>query len=190
MLEELYLVRHAAPDRTLAMPYNVLPGPPLTPAGEIEAAQTARWLADRGVQHLLASPFARARATAEAVAAETNLPLTFVDALREGGPGENMDQVRARVAELFAQVEDSPLSRVALVTHGACIRGLLQHTTESRIDLTGHVYDNGNCAPTAGVWRGTRADGRWTWELVFRPTLEEAATSADKPAHYSSLHKD
>ncbi|HET9222721.1 MAG TPA: histidine phosphatase family protein [Roseiflexaceae bacterium] len=179
MLEELYLVRHAAPDRTLAMPYNVLPGPPLTPAGEREAAQTACWLAERGVQHLLASPFARARATAEAAAAESNLPLTFVDALREGGPGENMDQVRARVAELLTQVEDSPLARVALVTHGACIRALLQHTTDSRIDLSGHVYDNGNCAPTAGVWRGTRADGRWSWELAFRPTAEEAITSAD-----------
>jgi broad specificity phosphatase PhoE len=178
MLEELYLVRHAAPDRTITMPYNVLPGPPLTPDGEREAAQAARWLADRGVQHLLASPFARARATAEAVAAATKLPLTFVDALREGGPGESMDQVRARVAELLAQVEDSPLGRVALVTHGACIRALLQHTTDSRIDLSGHVYDNGNCAPTAGVWRGTRADARWTWELAFRPTQESSVVSS------------
>jgi 2,3-bisphosphoglycerate-dependent phosphoglycerate mutase len=161
------------------MPYNIMPGPPLTPAGEREAAQTARWLAERGVQHLLASPFARARATAEAVAAETNLPLTFVDALREGGPGESMDQVRARVAELLTQVEDSPLGRVALVTHGACIRALLQHTTDSRIDLAGHVYDNGNCAPTAGVWRGTRTDERWTWELAFRPAAEEVATSTN-----------
>jgi 2,3-bisphosphoglycerate-dependent phosphoglycerate mutase len=182
MLEELYLIRHAAPDRTIAMPYNVLPGPPLTPAGEHEAAQTARWLAEHDVQHLLASPFARARATAEAVAAETKLPLTFVDALREGGPGENMDQVRARVSELLTQVEDSPLGRVALVTHGACIRALLQHTTDNRIDLSGHVYDNGNCAPTAGVWRGTRADDRWTWELAFRPTAEDVATNANGSA--------
>jgi broad specificity phosphatase PhoE len=178
MLEELYLVRHAAPDRTITMPYNVLPGPPLTPDGEREAAQTARWLASRGVQHMLSSPFARARATAEAIAAEAELPLTFVDALREGGPGETMDQVRARVAELLAQVDDSPLCCVALVTHGACIRALLQHTTENRIDLSGHAYDNGNCAPTAGVWRGTRAEGRWTWELVFRPALGESATSS------------
>jgi broad specificity phosphatase PhoE len=179
MLEELYLVRHAMPDRTLTMPYNVLPGPPLTPEGEREAEQTARWLASRDIQHLLASPFARARATAEAVAGASELPLTFVDALREGGPGESMDQVRARVAELLAQVEDSPLGRVALVTHGACIRALLQHTTESRIDLSGHVYDNGNCAPTAGVWRGTRVDNRWNWELAFRPVLGEPATSVN-----------
>lgn len=179
MLEELYLVRHAAPDRTITMPYNVLPGPPLTPDGEHEAVQTARWLAGRDIQHLLASPFARARATAEAVAAEAELPLTFVDALREGGPGENLDQVRARVVELLAQIEDSPLGRVALITHGACIRALLQHTTDGRIDLSGHVYDNGNCAPTAGVWRGARTDDRWTWELAFRPVLGEPANSAN-----------
>jgi broad specificity phosphatase PhoE len=179
MLEELYLVRHAAPDLTITIAYNVLPGPPLAPDGEREAAQTARWLAGRGIQHLLASPFARARATAEAVAAEIELPLTFVDALREGGPGESIDQVRARVAELLAQVEDSPLGRVALVTHGACIRALLQHTTDNRIDLSGHVYDNGNCAPTAGVWRGTRGDDRWTWELAFRPAPRETANSAN-----------
>jgi 2,3-bisphosphoglycerate-dependent phosphoglycerate mutase len=179
MLEELYLVRHAAPDRTTTMPYNVLPGPPLTLDGEREAAQTARWLAGRSIQHLLTSPFARARATAEAVAAETELPLTFVDALREGGPGESMDQVRARVAELLAQVEDSPLGCVALVTHGACIRALLQHTTEGRIDLSGHVYDNGNCAPTAGVWRGARDNDRWTWELAFRPALGESTSRAN-----------
>jgi len=172
MLEELYLVRHAAPDRAAAMPYNVLPGPPLTPDGEREATQTARWLANCRLQHLLASPFARTRATAEAAAEAAELPLTFVDALREGGPGESMDAVRARVAELLVQIEDSPLQRVALVTHGACIRGLLQHTTDGRIDLSGHVYDNGNCAPTAGVWRGVRGDGRWTWELAFRPAAE------------------
>jgi 2,3-bisphosphoglycerate-dependent phosphoglycerate mutase len=179
MLEELYLVRHATPDRALGMAYNILPGPPLTPDGEREAGQTARWLAGRGIQHLLASPFTRARTTAEAVAAAIELPLTFVDGLREGGPGENMDQIRARVAELLAQIEDSPLSRVALVTHGACIRALLLHTTDGRIDLAGHVYDNGNCAPTAGVWRGARADGRWSWELAFRPRLEEAANNGD-----------
>jgi broad specificity phosphatase PhoE len=169
MLEELYLVRHATPDRSIVMPYNVLPGPPLTPAGQQEAEQTARWLADRHVEHLLASTFARARATAEALSDAVGLPVTFVDALREGGPGENMEQIRARVAELLAQIEDSPLQRVALVSHGACIRALLQHTTDNRIDLAGHIYDNGNCTPAAGVWRGVRGDGGWKWDLAFRP---------------------
>ena len=172
MLEELFLIRHAMPDRTLGMVYNVLPGPPLTPIGEREAEQTANWLAEHGVEHLLASPFTRTRATAEAIAHAIELPVTYVDALREGGPGETMPQIRERMAELLTQIEDSPLRRVALVTHGAPIRALLLHTTADRLDLAGHVYDNGNCAPTAGVWHGVRGDNCWKWELVFRPQLE------------------
>ena len=174
MLEELYLVRHAAPDRTTGMPYNILPGPPLTTDGQAEAEQTAGWLVDRGVEHLLASPFERTRATADTIGGMLELPITFVDALREAGPGETLEQIRARVAELLVQIEDSPLRRVMLVTHGACIRALLQHTTGDRIDLSGHAYDNGNCAPPAGVWRGVRGDGGWKWELAFRPTPTSA----------------
>jgi 2,3-bisphosphoglycerate-dependent phosphoglycerate mutase len=178
MLEEIYLVRHAAPDRSTGVPYNILPGPPLTPDGEREAEQAGAWLAERGLEHMLASPFARTRATAEAIAGRANLPLTFVDALREGGPGEKLEQIRARVVELLAQVEDSPLRRVAFVTHGACIRALLQHTTDNRIDLAGHVYDNGNCAPTAGIWRGVRGDDCWKWEPAFRPALAPQTADA------------
>jgi 2,3-bisphosphoglycerate-dependent phosphoglycerate mutase len=169
MLEELYLVRHAAPDRGLKIAYNTLPGPPLTPVGEQEAVQAARWLVCRAVDHLLASPFTRTRMTADAIVADCDLPLTMVDALREGAPGETMEQIRARVAELLVQLDDSPLRSVALVTHGAVIRALLQHTTDSRIDLRGHVYDYGNCAPTAGIWHGVRNEGGWRWDLIFRP---------------------
>jgi 2,3-bisphosphoglycerate-dependent phosphoglycerate mutase len=169
MLEELYLVRHAAPNRALGIPYNVMPGPPLTDIGVREAAQTAQWLAGRGVERLLASPFDRTRTTAEAIAAALELPVIFTEALREGGPGEKMEQIRERMAELLVQLDDSPLRRVALVTHGAPIRALLLHTTGERIDLKPHVYDNGNCAPTAGVWHGRRGDNCWLWDLVYRP---------------------
>jgi 2,3-bisphosphoglycerate-dependent phosphoglycerate mutase len=169
MLEAIYLVRHAAPDRAVGTPYNVLPGPPLTADGRREAAETAHWLASQGIQQVLASPFERARATAEALSAELGLPIAFVEALREGAPGEKLEQVRARMAELLAQLDDGAPRCVALVTHGVCIRTLLQLTTSDRIDLSGHVYDNGNCAPTAGVWRGVRGDNCWRWELAFRP---------------------
>ena len=69
MLEELYLIRHAAPDRSTGVPYHTMPGPPLTPIGQQEAVQTAYWLDGRGIERLLASPFHRTRATAEAIAA-------------------------------------------------------------------------------------------------------------------------
>lgn len=180
MLEELYLVRHAMPDRSLAMPYNVHPGPPLTEIGRREAAQVAAWLHGRGIERLLSSPFERASATAAAIADTLEIDVTFVEALREGGPGENLEKIRARVAELLMQLEDSPLRRVAFVTHGACVKALLQHTTDGRIDLSKHIYDYGNCSPTAGVWRGTRFDHLWRWELVYWPAKEPQAEDVEK----------
>jgi 2,3-bisphosphoglycerate-dependent phosphoglycerate mutase len=169
MLEELYLIRHAAPDRGAGVPYNILPGPPLTAIGQQEAVQTAYWLGGRGVERLFASPFDRARTTAEAIAARLGLPVTFAEALREGGPGETLQQIRARMAELLVQIDDSPIRCAAIVSHGAPIRALLLHTTGDRIDLRAHTYDYGNCTPTAGVWHGRRGDNCWKWELAFRP---------------------
>ena len=172
MLEELYLIRHAAPDRSTGVPYHTMPGPPLTPIGQQEAVQTAYWLGGRGIERLLASPFDRTRATAEAIAAQLGLEITFAEALREGAPGETMERISARTAELLTQLDDSPLRSAALVSHGAPIRALLLHTTGDRIDLKSHTYDFGNCAPTAGVWHGRRGDNCWVWELAFRPSAE------------------
>src|SRR6266516_5272807 len=104
MLEELYLVRHAAPDRASGVPYHTHPGPALTPIGEREAIQTGLWLRNRGIEQLFASPFLRTRTTAEAISLELELPITFAEALREGGRGEKMEQIRARMAELFGQL--------------------------------------------------------------------------------------
>lgn len=176
MLEELFLVRHAAPDRSLNIPYYVPPGPPLAAQGHAEAAQAAAWLAARGIEQIIASPFERTSQTAAALAEWLGLDLTFTSALQEGAPGEPFAHIRARVTELLAQLDDGPLRRIALVTHGACVRALLLHTTNDRIDLRGHAYDNGNCAPTAGIWRGVRAADGWQWTLAFRP-------AAVTPAH-------
>lgn len=159
----------------MAIAYNVAPGPPLTTIGEQEAVQAAEWLVDRGIQHLFASPFARTRATAETIAARLALPLIYVEALREGGPGETIEQIRARAADALAQIDDSPMRCVALISHGATIRALLRHTTNDRIDLSGHVYDHGNATPTAGIWHGMRGERCWRWELAFRPVIETLA---------------
>lgn len=171
MIEELYLVRHATPDRTTGVPYQLPPGPPLTAIGEREAELTGEWLVGRGVERLLASPFTRTRQTAEALSRALDLPIAFVEGLREGAPGEKMDQIRERTSELLRQLDDSPLRCLALVSHGAPIRSLLEYTTDQRIDLRAHAYDNGNCAPPAAVWHGRRAEGGWVWELAFRPVV-------------------
>jgi len=176
MLEEIFLVRHATPDRSINISYYVPPGPPLTPFGRAEAQQAARWLVGRGVEHIFASPFDRTTQTAEALTEHLGVDVTFTTAIQEGAPGEGLPKVRARVVELLQQLDDSPLRRVALVTHGACVLSVLQHTTSEQIDLRQHRYDNGNCAPTAGIWHGVRGQEGWRWELAFRPAVAEAAT--------------
>lgn len=172
MLEELYLIRHATPDRSMKIPYNVHPGPPLTADGRQEAVQTAIWLQDRSIEHLFASPFERTRETADIIVDRLGSPFTYLHALREGAPGETMDQIRARMVELFTRLDAGPLQRVAIISHGAPILTLLQHTTENRIDLSKHNYDNGNNTPASGVWHGFRDVTFWSWELAFHPVRE------------------
>lgn len=169
MLDEIFLIRHAAPDRSTGVPYQIHPGPPLTEAGRAEAAELAIWLENRNVERVFCSPFERTTQTAAAIMDRLGLEVTFVESLREGAPGERSESIHDRVGGLLAQVEDSELRRVAFVTHGACVKAVLELTTDKKIDLKGHNYDFGNPAPTAGVWHGTRFDGMWRWELAFRP---------------------
>ncbi len=169
MLETLYIVRHAAPDRAASIVYNIPPGPPLTSIGRLEAVQAAHWLRGRGIEQVLVSPFVRAQETAAPIAESLGLPAVTVELLKEGAPGESLADVQARVAELVAQLDDSPITTAAVVTHGACVLGLLKHTTGGSIDLRGHMYDYGNHAPTSGIWHGVKLDGIWRWNLAFRP---------------------
>jgi 2,3-bisphosphoglycerate-dependent phosphoglycerate mutase len=169
MLSELFLIRHAQPNRTSGIKYDVEPGPPLTDAGLIEAREAATWLATRRVEYLYCSPFARTAETADIIVDQLGLPITYTKALAEIGPGEQREKVRERVADLLAQVDSGPLQVVAFVTHGFCVKSMLLHTTNDTIDLAKHTYDYGNCAPTAGIWHGIRGEHGWQWEFAFRP---------------------
>ncbi|HMQ31968.1 MAG TPA: histidine phosphatase family protein, partial [Chloroflexaceae bacterium] len=125
MLTDLYLIRHGQPARDAAIPYNTPPGPELAERGRAEAAQAAAFLADRAVELLFASPFARTAQTAEVLAEALAIPVTLTALAQEHGPAESFEQVRERVAELLAALDDGPHSRVALVTHGSPIRAAL-----------------------------------------------------------------
>ena len=58
--------------------------PSLSPVGQDQAARAATALAARGtIQHIIASPLARTRETAAAVAERLGLPVTIEDGLRE-----------------------------------------------------------------------------------------------------------
>ena len=170
MVQEIYILRHAAPDRGSSIPYNVPPGPPLTAIGRREAAQAAEFLRERAIDVAYVSPFVRTRQTATIVSEQVSFPFSYVEGIRESAPGETHQQVRARVQEFLTTLDTRDVGRVLLVTHGCCVLATLQLTTNDTIDLSGHSYDYGNQSPTAGIWHGVRnPDGLYSWQLVFTP---------------------
>jgi 2,3-bisphosphoglycerate-dependent phosphoglycerate mutase len=170
LLSDIYLIRHGTPTQNAAIPYNRPPGPDLSERGRSEARQAATFLADKGVDHLFASPFARTTQTAEVLVDTLGLPATFTALLQEHGPGESFETVRVRVRDLLAAAADSPHTRVAFVSHGSPIRAALLELSKEKIDLTKHNYPGGNPAPPCGIWHVRRVDeGQLRFELVFKP---------------------
>ncbi|WP_322494273.1 histidine phosphatase family protein [Chloroflexus sp.] len=170
MLSDLFLIRHGQPVHNPAIPYQLPPGPDLSERGRAEARQVAAFLADKGVELLFASPFARTTQTAEVLVDALGLPVTFTTLVQEHAPSESFDHVRARVRELLAGLADSPYQRVGIVTHGSPIRAFLLEISHDQIDLRGHVYQGGNPAPTCGVWHVTFNQQRaCRFELAFKP---------------------
>ncbi len=170
MLSDIYLVRHGLPAQNSAIPYNTPPGPDLSERGRAEARQAATFLAGRGVERLFASPFARTTQTAEVLADQLGLEVTFTSLLQEHGPGESFETVRERMRELLAAAADSPHARVAFVSHGSPIRAALLELSREKIDLGQHNYPGGNPAPTCGIWHAQRIDeGQLRFELAFKP---------------------
>lgn len=171
MVHEIYILRHAAPDRGSNVPYNIPPGPPLTAVGRKEAFQAGMFLRDRLIDAVYVSPFMRTRQTALIVSEHMTAPFAYVESIKEGAPGESHRDIRTRVRSLIDEVAQRDIGRVMFVTHGCCVLATLQETTNDTIDLSAHKYDYGNHSPTAGIWHGVRqASGLYEWELVFTPT--------------------
>lgn len=171
MLTDLYLIRHGQPVQNSAIPYQTMPGPALAERGRAEAAQVAAFLADKAVEHLFVSPFARTTQTAEILVHALRLAATFTGHVQEHGPGESFEQVRARITDLLAALDDSPHRRVAFVTHGSPIRAALHEISADKIDLSRHVYPGGNPAPPCGIWHVQFLSAEnHRFELIFRPT--------------------
>ncbi|NJN18295.1 MAG: histidine phosphatase family protein [Oscillochloris sp.] len=173
MLTDIYLIRHGQPAYDPNIPYNTLPGPELADRGRDEARQAAAFLADKGIEHLFVSPFARTTQTAEEIVAILNLPFTSTSLVQEHGPKENFDTVRERIRELFAGANDSAHGRIGIVSHGSPIRAFLMELSNEKIDLRNHVYAGGNPAPTCGIWHVAMLDPiTRRFELVFKPRAE------------------
>lgn len=172
MLTDIFLIRHGQPAQNSSIPYNTPPGPDLAERGRAEARQAAAFLADKGVEQLFVSPFARTTQTAEVLVDQLGLPVTFTSLVQEHGPGETLETVRDRMRDLLAGADDSPLARIGIVTHGSPIRAALLNLSNEKIDLSKHTYPGGNPAPTCGIWHIRRLGANQiSFELVFKPDL-------------------
>ncbi len=170
MLSDLYLIRHGQPVHNPSIPYQLPPGPDLSERGRMEARHVAAFLADKELEMLFVSPFARTTQTAEVLVDALGVPVTFTALAQEHAPGERFEHVRERMRELLNGLADSPYRRVGIVTHGSPIRAALLELSHDQIDLSRHVYQGGNPAPTCGVWRVVFNERRaCRFDLVFKP---------------------
>jgi 2,3-bisphosphoglycerate-dependent phosphoglycerate mutase len=171
MLQQLYLIRHAQPKLGTGIPYDRVPGPPLSDTGRDEARAAGLYLAQCGLQDLFASPLDRTQETARAIADQVGLHVTVEEALAEHRSDETFDKVKTRMRDLLARVDSEPAPTVGFVTHGSPIKAMLQLLSSETIDLSKHTFDNGNHAPTAGIWRAERSGDGWRLDLVFTPAM-------------------
>lgn len=148
---KIYLVRHGETPLNAA---RVLqhPDTPLSERGTAQAERVARRLARCGVEAVLASDYARARATGEAIGAATGAPLQIEPLLRERNfgvhrgcaydalevdifapdhappEGEDVAEFEKRVADAWAAVRTAAAARgpIAVVSHGLVCRTLVR----------------------------------------------------------------
>jgi broad specificity phosphatase PhoE len=172
----VYLVRHAAPDRTTGIRYDIPPGPPLLSQGEAEAAQLGEFLRSAHVQKMYVSPMERTQQTAR-IAAEAggNIPWTLEESIIEWARGENEDAILERMLAFWEQawVESKRTGPIALVGHGGPTRVLVEHLGVPKEKLAHYrkQFDYDNPMPPAGVWRTIQdaSPEEWLVELVFAP---------------------
>ena len=128
-MKTIFLLRHATPNwHRKDIPYDLPPGPELTPQGEAEARALGEFLHSHGLQKLYHSPFERATRTAKIIAAVNAIPCLQEPRLREWRFADEAEvQVRARVTAVFAETEQesAALGPIGLVSHGGPIALLL-----------------------------------------------------------------
>src|SRR5215217_931307 len=100
---KIFLVRHATPDwEHNDLPYDIQPGPNLSPKGEREAEALAHFLKSRGVVRLLYSPFDRGARTAQIIAAANGIPSVADEELAEWPMAAEPEiHVRQRMSSVF-----------------------------------------------------------------------------------------
>lgn len=176
-MTKIYLVRHASPDWDRKdIPYDIHPGPPLSPKGEQEAEAAAAFLKEQGIVKIYYSPFERSTATAQIIAARNQIPAVEEARLAEWREAaEKKDSVRERMWSVFDEIvrESAVVGPVALVSHGGPITFLLLSLgmQEETLSVLKQKFDGFNPLPPAGAWLAEWNTGAnaWNLDLMFTP---------------------
>ena len=170
-LKEIFFIRHGHPQQGTGIAYDCVPGPPLSDIGREEARIAGLFLGHLRLQQIFCSPLDRAQQTAELIGAELSLTPQVAPLLAEHRKEETFEDVRQRMREFLALLDEDEHERVALVTHGSPIKALLLSLSNESIKLDDYKFSNGNHAPTAGVWHAHRAEAGWQLDLIFKPIV-------------------
>ncbi|HXQ20459.1 MAG TPA: histidine phosphatase family protein [Candidatus Acidoferrales bacterium] len=180
----LILVRHGESEGNRDRTFTQSPEVPLTPNGREQVRATAeRIAASYAPARIVASPYTRARQTAEIIGALLALPVELEAAFREqsfgvfagqpydtvlrdaayhDGPrwqwrppgGESLMDVSARVVPAFERLAGAAAGQdVVVVSHGGVMLALCAHVTGS--------WDGLSVTPNAGVVVVERRRGRY-----------------------------
>jgi broad specificity phosphatase PhoE len=175
---KIFLIRHASPDLSHKnIIYSVLPGPPLSSQGEIEAGQLAIFLKKSKIVRIYCSPFLRTLRTAQILSDVIQIPAIEEVRLMEWQDDETEEDVKKRMKLVFDNVAKEAFENktIGLVTHGGPIRALLQELglSSDRLALSRSSFDNANPLPPAGTWGAewNKKAGLWRLKLEFVPTI-------------------
>jgi len=161
------------------IPYDIHPGPPLSPKGEKEAEALAEFLKAEGIVKLYYSPFARSARTAQIISERSGIPCVEEIRLAEWGKDEKTDKVAERMSLVFDDIarESAVIGPVALVSHGGPIACLLLSLgiEKDTLSVFRKKFDGSNPLPPAGTWAAEWNEEAKTWDLnlLLTPATEE-----------------
>jgi 2,3-bisphosphoglycerate-dependent phosphoglycerate mutase len=123
-MNRVVLVRHCASS-------GPAPDAPLTEAGERQAVELTERLSSLGIDHVVSSPYARARATIQPFATRAGLPVNIDERLAERrlspGPIDHWrDVVRRSFVDPDFRIEGGESGREALARGWAAIESLVE----------------------------------------------------------------
>ncbi len=176
---KIFLIRHATPNwGHTDIPYDIPPGPALSPKGEKEAEVLAKFLKLEGVVKLYCSPFERGARTARIVSGINEIPCVEDKDLSEWREvDEPESHVRARMVSIFERIAKESIESgpIGLVSHGGPIALLLLELGINHDELARYrkMFDTTNPLPPAGVWKIEKNSGEehWNFDLAFIPKV-------------------